>query len=135
MTDFELAPIERVLSDFAWYADRGDGTSLAELFVPDGVLCVGGQELKGRLQIADDCRRRASQPDRKTRHIWSNLRIERAQANSATGTAVQLTFEQHGPDTPTQLRVNDLFDEFEKDAQGVWRLARRVISREMSLSL
>ena len=65
--------IERLLTDFAWFADRGDGESLGQLFTADGALFVSGLELKGREQIAADCYRRASNPDRKTRHLWSNL--------------------------------------------------------------
>ena len=62
MNEPDLARIERLLSDFAWHADRGDGASLAELFFPDAVLIVGGQRLEGRAEIAEDCRRRVPAP-------------------------------------------------------------------------
>ena len=65
----ERAAIEQLLGDFAWYADRGEGVSLAGLFMPDGVLVVGGQELHGRELIAADCHRRSIGTTRKTRQI------------------------------------------------------------------
>jgi ketosteroid isomerase-like protein len=127
--------IERLLSDFAWFADRGDGTSLSQLFIPDGVLLVSGNELRGRVQIAEDCIRRLLNPDRKTRHVWSNLRIDRIDGDTAASFAIQLTFEQSGAGQPTQLRVNDLVDEFQRDSSGSWKIARRVIDRKMALSI
>jgi ketosteroid isomerase-like protein len=127
--------IERLLSDFAWFADRGDGTSLSQLFIPDGVLLVSGNELRGRARIAEDCARRFLNPNRKTRHVWSNLRIDRMDGDTAGSFAIQLTFEQSGDGQPTHLRVNDLIDEFQRDANGSWKIARRVIDRKMALSI
>jgi uncharacterized protein (TIGR02246 family) len=136
VTYAERASIEQLLSDFAWHADRGEGVSLAGLFLPDGVLVVGGQELEGRAQIAADCHRRGIGSQRKTRHVWSNLRVARADADTLSTTAIQLTIEQTDPGRPqAQMRVNDLFDTLRKDSQGSWRFARRVISREMTLQL
>ena len=57
MTASDLASIERLLSDFAWCADRGDGAGLAQLFVVDGVLHLGGREFVGRTAIARTARR------------------------------------------------------------------------------
>jgi ketosteroid isomerase-like protein len=127
--------IERLLSDFAWFADRGDGTSMSQLFIPDGVLLVSGNELKGRVQIAEDCIRRALDPNRVTRHVWSNLRIDRMDGDTAASFAIQLTFEQTGAGKPTQLRVNDLVDEFQKDPSGSWKIARRVIDRKLAVTI
>jgi ketosteroid isomerase-like protein len=127
--------IERLLSDFAWFADRGDGASMSQLFIPDAVLLVSGKELRGRAQIADDCVQRSLIPNRKTRHVWSNLRIERMDRDTAASFAIQLTFEQTGAGLPTQMRVNDLLDEFQRDPSGSWKIARRVIDRQMALSI
>jgi uncharacterized protein (TIGR02246 family) len=135
MMESNQSMIERLLSDFAWFADRGDGTSLSQLFTPDGVLLVSGNELRGRAQIAEDCTRRFLNPNRKTRHVWSNLRIDRMDGDTAAAFAIQLTFEQSGDGQPTHLRVNDLVDEFQRDANGSWRIARRVIDRKMALSI
>ncbi|MDB5872496.1 MAG: ring hydroxylating beta subunit [Ramlibacter sp.] len=132
---FNQAEIERLLSDFAWHADRGAGAELAALFLPDGMLRVGGLDMKGRTEIADDCYRRAADAQRKTRHVWSNLRIEGQGENSVRATAIQLTFEMRGADEPAKLRVNDLFDEFRRDEQGHWRFASRKVERQAALVL
>jgi hypothetical protein len=129
-----MAAIERLLSAFAWHADRGEGALLSELFLPDGTLSVGGNELKGRAAIADDCHRRALVPGRKTRHVWSNLRIQWVAEDVVATSAIQLTIEQVGTDNPsTQMRVNDVFDKFQQDTEGAWYFASRIIRREMSL--
>lgn len=127
--------IERLLTDFAWFADRGDGEALSRLFMPEAPLFVSGMELKGREQIAADCYRRASNPERKTRHFWSNLRITEITSDSATAFAIQITLEQTGAGQPTQVRVNDLLDEFGKDESGAWKFSRRVIDRKMAFSI
>lgn len=127
--------IERLLSDFAWHADRGEGELLAQLFLPDGVLFVAGQEFSGRKPIADDCCRKFAIPQRKTRHVWSNLRVVSADENHMVTTAIQLTYEQLGAGQPTQLRINDMFDEFAKDADGAWHFSQRTIRRELALTL
>jgi hypothetical protein len=67
----ELQSIERLFSDFAWFADRCDAEALANLFMPGGVLSVGGRESAGSDNIAADCRKRFAVSDRKTRHMWS----------------------------------------------------------------
>jgi uncharacterized protein (TIGR02246 family) len=134
MNEPDLSRIERLLSDFAWYADRGDGASLAQLFVPDAVLVVGGVRLAGRAQIAEDCRRRALAPGRKTRHVWSNLRLDPETDGTVSATAVQLTFEQTDS-VGTKMRINDLTDRYQRDAAGAWRFASRIIERQMALEL
>ncbi|MFM0045658.1 nuclear transport factor 2 family protein [Paraburkholderia sediminicola] len=132
MSETDLAAIQRLLSDFAWHADRGAGTELSALFSPEGVLWVGGQELRGRTDIAEDCCRRFLDPHRKTRHVWSNLRVETEGEGVASTTAVQVTFEVAGVDQQKQMRVNDLTDRFVRDAKGDWRFASRKIERQMA---
>src|SRR5258705_1096316 len=133
MNGSDLREIEGLLSDFAWYADRGDGEGLAALFLPDAALVVSGEEHRGRERIADDCRRRASDPSRKVRHVWSNLRVEGEDGGEVRTAAIQLTFEQSGGQPGTQLRINDLSDRFAKGPDGQWRLAHRLIARPMAL--
>ncbi len=131
----ELHSIERLLSDFAFCADDGDANGLARLFTEDGVLSIGSHQSVGRTAIAADCQARFAIPNRKTRHVWSNLRVTALTSDTASTTALQLTFETLGPDTPTSLRVNDVIDELRRDANGVWRFAHRQIRKELALSL
>lgn len=127
--------IERLLTDFAFLADRGDGEALGWLFLEQATLSVGGLTLLGPRQIAADCHRRFTDPHRKTRHLWTNFRIEHGDASVIVSSALQLTFEQSTPGSPAQLRVNDLHDEFRRNGAGRWRFARRVIERAMGLAV
>jgi uncharacterized protein (TIGR02246 family) len=134
MTVPDRLEIERLFTDFSWCADQGDAAGLSRLFAPDGVLCVGGQEIKGPEAIRNELTTRAQIPGRKTRHVWSNLRIVSMDDRSAETTATQLTFEQSGADKPTQLRISDLSDILHRDTQGQWRFVRRLISRQMAVA-
>ena len=73
--------------------------------------------------------------DRKTRHMWSNLRVEMPTADTARTTAIQLMVETSGDDSPARLRVNDVIDELRKGASGEWRFVSRHIRCEMALEL
>ena len=126
--------IEHLLSEFSRCVDQGDAEGLSRLFMPDGVLGVGGQEVNGQAAIGADLERRFQTPGRKTRHVWSNLRVVAVDGETVETAAVQLTFEQAGADKPTQLRISDLSDVLRRDAQGNLRFARRTISRQMSLN-
>jgi SnoaL-like domain len=134
MSPPDVTKIERLLSDFAWLADRGDGTALAQLFLPEAILIVGGVRLVGRAEIAEDCRRRALDPLRKTRHVWSNLRVIQEADGTIAGNAVQLTFEQTGSNG-AKLRINDITDRYEVDSVGTWCFKSRIIERQMALEL
>jgi uncharacterized protein (TIGR02246 family) len=135
MTQPDLQSIERLFSDFAFCADHGDAEGLAHLFTEDGVLSIGSRRSEGRTRIAADCEARFVIPNRKTRHVWSNLRVTSLTRDTASTTALQLTFESLGNNKPAQLRVNDVFDELCKDTSGMWRFARRQIRCELAVSL
>jgi uncharacterized protein (TIGR02246 family) len=133
VNDSDVLAIQRLLSDFAWHADLGEADLLSSLFTEDGVLHVGGKDLCGRQEIADDSRRRFLTAGRKTRHVWSNLRVEGEGQDTARATLVQLTYEQTGAGDKTEVRVNDMADVLRKGADGKWRFARRTVTRQMSL--
>lgn len=135
MNESDMLAIQRLLSDFTWHADAGDAERLSRLFVEDAVFLVGGKELRGRAQISEDCKQRFLVAGRKSRHVWSNLRVDPVGTHEARSTVVQLTFEQTAASDKTELRVNDIADELRKDADGNWRFARRTVSRQMALHL
>jgi len=133
MDGADLQAIQRLLSDFAWAADRGLAGALSELFFPDGTLCINGQTYQGRVEIAADCRRRAAIAQRLTRHVWSNLRVDIQADGSCEATLVQQTYESAGPDQPLKIRVNDVSDRIARDADGRWRFRTRIIERQMAM--
>jgi hypothetical protein len=131
LIDVDVEDIERLLTDFAWFADRGDGTGLSDLFLPNAFLKVGGRRLEGRQAIADDCYTRASEPGRRTRHVWSNLRLESLVDGVLRANAIQLTMETNEISGLTSMRVNDVIDTFQRDSESRWRIASRHIDRQM----
>ncbi len=124
-----LRNVEALLTAFGRCADRGDGAALSELFLAEGVLAMGLQQISGRAAIAQFTNERCADPARKTRHTWSNLQVETAPDGTLHATAIQQTYEQSGSGAPAQVRVSDLADTFAKDSAAQWRFARRQISR------
>jgi hypothetical protein len=110
MFDLEKWRVERLYTAFGTFADRGDGAALSELFVSDGMLEMGNNELRGRQNIAEFVNARCADPNRKTRHTWSNLRLEQEEGSTFHTAAIQMTFEQNGANNAPQLRVSDLVD-------------------------
>ena len=133
MFDLEKWRVEGLYTAFGTCADRGDGAALSELFVSDGMLEMGNNELRGRQNIAEFVNARCADPNRKTRHTWSNLRLEQQEGSTFHTAAVQMTFEQNGVDKAPQLRVSDLVDTLQRDADGTWRFLSRRIHRQISL--
>lgn len=129
----DLLAIHRLLSDFAWHADHGDAHELAALFLPEGVLCLNDALMQGQAQIEADCGRRFVTADRKTRHLWSNVRAEPTGPSTARATLVQMTFEQGGTGQPVQGRVSDVVDLLQRGDDGCWRFVHRTITRVLLL--
>ncbi len=126
--------IEDLLTTFGDCADRANGGELAELFVDDGTLIMGTQQARGRLAIMAFTTERFVDPARKTRHVWSNLKLVTTADAQLQAASIQQTFEQIGADQPAQIRVSDVTDEFVRDAGGSWRFMSRRISRVFTVS-
>lgn len=126
--------VEQLLNQFALHADRHDANALGALFLAQGKLCMAGVELQGPAAIADFCQQRFQGGARMTRHSWSNLNIAHDTPDEVMSSIVQITYEQVDGATEMHVRINDVFDRFNKDATGAWRFAERVIKRVMSVS-
>lgn len=134
MDAMERQAIETLLNDFARYADTKDAESFGVLFLKNGRLNVGGVELEGASSIVDYCRKRFNNNDHHTRHTWSNLRFESAQPDEISTTIIQVTYEHFSANGTTQTRVNDVFDRFQRDESGQWRMAERIIKKSLSFT-
>ena len=131
--EHDLAEIERLLTRFGRYADCGDGAELSRLFVEDGVLTVNSKSVQGAAAIAKFVTDRAADPEQKTRHLWSNLLVEKDDGVTLTTSFLQTTFEQKGTGNSAQVRVSDVVDSFRKDVEGRWRFVSRTIVRQMNV--
>jgi hypothetical protein len=132
MFDLEKWRVEGLYTAFGMFADRGDGAALSELFVSDGMLEMGNNEVHGRQNIAEFVNARCADPSRKTRHTWSNLRLEQEEGSTFHTTAIQMTFEQNGADKAPQVRVSDLVDTLQRYPDGTWRFVSRRIHRQFT---
>jgi|SRR6266702_3608537 len=135
MDEQTVRSVERLLTLFGRYADCGDSERLASLFLPYGTLSVGSVVSSGRSAIASFAKERSSAPDRKTRHIWSNLELRTGDDGTLHASAIQQTYEQIATTQSTQLRVSNLEDIFAKDSDGSWRFVSRRIERQMSVNM
>lgn len=104
--------IHQLVSDFAYSIDIENGERTAELFTEDGWYQSDDKRSTGREAIREAYRRRAARGPRTSRHIFTNLRIERLDDNAYSGTALLLLFAEDGyPPAPAQpLLVADVFD-------------------------
>jgi hypothetical protein len=77
LTPDERFAVEDLLTEFAWRVDHGEGTTLHELFVEDGVIETPQFRLDGAAAIRERFTARAADTSRVSRHYWSNLRLSR----------------------------------------------------------
>lgn len=126
--------IERLLTEFGFLADSHDAPALCELFMPDAVLDANGTLRHGHAELLADFQLRVGNRARKTRHIWSNLRIVDADNALVRSAMTQQTFDQEEGGA-VHLRVNDMADTFSRDAGGAWKFQERIIRRQFAVQL
>jgi hypothetical protein len=121
---------ERLIIDFVRRLDLGEPSSVAELFVPDGVWEWPGGErcIEGREALRRYFGSRPS--DRLSRRMMTNILITVTSATTASGTSYLTTYRVDGYTggmLPPRLPVNigHYEDTFRKIA-GTWLLARRI---------
>ena len=131
--EWDFVQITEVLSDYCTFADRRDVESLCRLFTPEGSIEVGSHKLEGPAAITAFLRPRFS-PDRQTRHLWSNLRVETGAGNELRCASTQITFETVARTGISEIRIGDVSDVFRKLADGRWRIHKRVVQRAMSMA-
>ena len=112
--------------DYAYYRDRPDAESFANVFARDAVLVVLDQEFVGRDAIAERLRNAASGP--LFRHMMSTIRIFPADDNKASGVSYVTVYSAAAGDMPRALgqplAVGEYHDQFVRTASG-WKIQRR----------
>ena len=127
--------IEALIAEFAWRIDRGDPASVADLFAPDGWYGRStGERSVGRDAIraayAARAERQAEAGVRTARHLFTNLRLERQDADSAAGSCILLLFAADGPPPhpAVPLLVQD-YDDTYRRIDGSWLFASRAVAK------
>ena len=128
MTESDALLIERVCErlviDSARFNDEREWAALAGLYAPDGaVVRPNGQRLEGRAAI--EAAYAAGSPDRVTRHLCTNLRVDVDGPDAAHGTTtVLIVAGTRADDSDVTYRVGEFADRFERTNEG-WKIAER----------
>lgn len=116
--------IEDLMSEFSHRVDHGLGATIHELFVADGTITTPAFRLENQAQIRERFTARGADPNRKTRHYWTNLRLSRQgdtiRAVSNVVTAVSVT------GAPSQLMGGSSEDVLVKTPSG-WAFKDRTL--------
>lgn len=118
---------ERVVIDSARFNDERQWAALAGLYTPSGVVVrPNGQRLEGRQAI--EAAYAAGSPDRVTRHLCTNLRVDVDGPDAAHATTTVLIVSgTHAGDQDVTYRVGEFADRFERTGDG-WKIAERQAS-------
>lgn len=122
------AACTRLCIDFANHLDARRQEPVLDLFTEDGTLDRMGTVFTGRAQIQDFLAARRT--DVTTRHLCTNIRVQMASADEATGLCYVLFFQGRAETgIPTSLgppSVVEYHDRFRRTAHG-WRIEERRI--------
>ncbi|MGW5449082.1 nuclear transport factor 2 family protein [Streptomyces asiaticus] len=122
--------IERLILEFIHRLDLGQPSSVAELFIPDGVWewSYDGRRVEGRDALRDYFGSRPA--DRLSRRMCTNILVTVDSAFSATATTYFATYRVDGYTEGTLIpprlpaNVGHYEDTFRK-VDGIWLLAKR----------
>jgi uncharacterized protein (TIGR02246 family) len=135
MNTFDVTQIERdcerLIVDSARCNDLREWAALAALYTPTGVVVrPNGQRLEGREAI--EAAYAAASPDRVTRHLCTNMRVDVDGPDAAHATTTVLIVAGTRSDDPdVTFRVGEFADRFERTDEG-WRIAERRASLFMN---
>ena len=130
---------ERLIVDSARFNDERDWSGLAGLYAETGVVVrPNGQRIEGRQAI--EAAYAAGAPDRVTRHLCTNLRVDVDGADQAHATTTVLIVAGTRSDAPDATfgvvpndrhTVGEFADRFVRTDEG-WRIAERHASLFMN---
>ena len=119
--------IEDLIVEHAWLIDHSRANEVAELYTNDGCLFGVGPDKVGRAAIAQWAEQRAAMPDRRSRHVQTNVRLESIAHDAVRGTTV-LTLYRHdgsGAGSSTPLLIGEYEDVYVKGTDERWRFLSR----------
>lgn len=122
--------IEDLNAAFAWHLDHGEIDALVALFTEDALYTNGARRSEGRAEIETFFRSRTASGPRTARHLMTGLRVTFQGETCASGTSVWLSFAANGLppiEHCAPFMVADFVDDYVRDAESAWRIARRHI--------
>jgi hypothetical protein len=119
--------LEHLVYEHAWLIDHGAADRLPELYSNDGRMFGVGPDKIGREAITAWAKQRAAMTDRRSRHVQTNIRLERVSDDVIHGTAI-LTLYRHdgaGAGSPSPILIGEYSDIFTRSADRLWLFAER----------
>ena len=137
MSDTEISRLlderacERLVHQYARFVDSGEAARVAELFTPDGVwTAADGRSMDGQEAITAGFVGRQGLTRRLSRHVMTNVLIDRINDTEASGTAYLINFrhdERTGPaQKPGPARLPKFVGDYHltfRRSDGEWRIA------------
>jgi hypothetical protein len=118
--------IEALIYEHAWLIDHHQSERLADLYTENGRLHGIGMDHSGREALAKYGAERAKLTNRRSRHLYSNLRLIPLGPDRVTGVVTITLFRHDGPDgLPEPTGVADAHDIYVRGADGRWRFEER----------
>ena len=124
--------LEELNAAFTYHLDHNEIVPLVELFTENAVYTHGERHSEGRAAIEALFVARCRTGVRTTRHIYSGLILDIRSASAATGQSVCMAFAADAAPPIASTVPNlvaDFIDEYVRDADRKWRIARRDIKR------
>lgn len=122
--------IHQLISEFAYSIDIENGARTAEFFTEQGWYESDSRRSTGREAIRQAYERRAARGVRTSRHIFTNVRVERVRDSTYRGNSILLLFAEdgHPPLLPIPLLVADVVDEYVFDGNSALIRSRQLRS-------
>jgi hypothetical protein len=120
-----------ILWRFSDAVDKRMASATARLFARDGVFRRGSETITGRVDIESFYSSRMADPERVTRHLWSNVNCLPSADSDACLQAVLTTyaFEPEISRTHLQLRIGNVVCRCVRDADEGWVFAEHAYER------
>lgn len=121
------ASVERALralcDEFFWLVDQGFADRTRHLFTDDVRYHAQGVVSQGVLPLMQRMAERAARREPRTRHVVSGFRLHQSEAAHIEGYSLLVVYRH----TPVPALVADVHDRFRLGADGLWRIADRMI--------
>jgi hypothetical protein len=124
---------ERLITDYCQFVDFGEAARIADLFTADGVWeASDGVRMDGQHEIRAGFGRRQGITRRTSRHVCTNVSIDVADENRATGLCYLINYRHDSPTGVAAMPapagapkfVGEYRDRFVRTPQG-WRFQHR----------
>ena len=122
------AEIEALVVKHAWLQDgKGEAAELAELYTPDGRLYGIGPELCGASDLIEYAKSKVDTSGNVTRHVCTNLLLERRDERRITGRLIITLFRHRGSGVgaSSPCAIADAVDVYVKGQDEKWKIEER----------